>query len=183
MKEDYERLPTYDDDGNILAVIEAAKDSRCKFKYSPDWHVFALHSTLPTGTAFPHSFGFVPSTLGEDGDALDIVVLCDEPPPVGTVVPCRLVANLKAHQEKKGKRIRNDRLLAVAACSERYAQTRHRRDLETTVLDRIAEFFAFYHREQGKAFEPEGWTGAKAARKALEDGRRAFRHRAGKRGG
>ena len=177
MKPAWDRLPAFDDDGNVLAVVEAAADSRCKFKYAPQWGVFVLHSVLPTGTAFPYAFGFVPSTLGEDGDALDIVVLTDEPPPVATLVPCRIVANLKAHQMQGKQRIRNDRLLGVAACSERYAQSRHRKDIEQTVLDRIADFFAFYHREQGKTFEPDGWMGRKAALAALNAGRRAFRRR------
>jgi len=180
MKRDFERLPTRDDDDNILAVVEAAADSRCKFKYSREWGVFALHSVLPTGTAFPHAFGFIPSTLGDDGDAVDIVVLTDEAPPVGTIVPCRIVANLKAYQKEKGKRIRNDRLLGVAACSERYAKVHHRSDVEKTVLDRIAQFFAFYHREQGKTFEPAGWSGRKAALKAVEAGERKFRRSARK---
>lgn len=172
MKTTWERLPTLDAAGDVLAVIEAAAESRCKFKFEPELGVFVLHSTLPTGTAFPHSFGFIPGTLGEDGDPLDVVVLCDEAPPVSSVVPCRLIAILQAEQQEKGKTIRNDRLLAVAAKSERYADCHHRSDLRKTVLDRIAAFFAFYHREQGKTFAPKGWKGAKAAQRALDSGRR-----------
>ena len=136
-----------------------------------------LHSVLPTGTAFPYAFGFVPSTLGEDEDPLDIVVLTDEPPPVMTVVPCRLIAILEATQREEGEEIRNDRLLGVAVASERYAQCHHRKDIEETVLDRIAEFFAFYHREQGKKFEPLGWHGARKAAEVLDAGRKAARRR------
>lgn len=168
----WDKLPATDKDGNVLTVIEAASDSRCKFKFEPKLGVFLLHSLLPTGTAFPHAFGFIPSTLGEDGDPVDVVVLTDEPPPVSTVVPARLVAILEAEQKEDGKAIRNDRLLAVAASSERYANCRQRKDLDKTVLDRIAQFFAFYHREQGKTFKPKGWKGAKTAHKALEAGRR-----------
>jgi inorganic pyrophosphatase len=175
MKSAWEQLPAIDDDGNVLAVIEAASESRCKFKFEPSLGAFQLHSVLPAGTAFPHSFGFIPGTLGEDGDPLDVVVMTDEPPPVSTIVPCRVIAILEAEQDEKGKTIRNDRLLAVAVSSERYAQCRHRKDVQETVLQRIADFFAFYHREQGKTFAPKGWKGAKTALQMLDAGRRAAR--------
>ena len=178
MKSARERLPTFDDDGRVLAVIEAASESRSKFKFCPRSGVFELHSVLPAGTAFPHSFGFVPGTLGEDGDPLDIVVLY-EPPPVSTVVPCRLIGILLARQEDGGETIRNDRLLGVADPSERYAQCRHRSDIQDTVLRRIADLFAFYHREQGQTFTPKGWKGPKTAQDALADGQRAARKRHG----
>jgi inorganic pyrophosphatase len=161
-------------EGDILAVIEATAHSRCKFKYSAALDAFVLHSLLPVGTSFPHAFGFVPSTLGDDGDPLDIVVLADEPPPVATVVPCVIVGILQAEQTEDGKTVRNDRLLGVAAHSERFGDCRRLKDIRRTLLERIAEFFAFYHAEQGKSFEPLGWKGRKAAQQALERGRRQF---------
>ena len=165
------QLPTWNDDGSVLAVIEATGESRFKFKFEPKYGVFLLHAVLPTGTSFPYAFGFVPGTLGEDGDPLDILVLADESPPVGTVVPCRLVAVLEATQrEKKRKPVRNDRLLAVAEKSERYARCSKKADIQKTVRDRIADFFAFYHGEQGKTFEPIGWKGAATARALLAAG-------------
>jgi inorganic pyrophosphatase len=170
-----DRLPTCDDDGNHLAVIEASAESRSKFKFEPEYGAFVLHGVLPTGTSFPYAFGFIPSTLGEDGDPLDIIVLSDEPPPVGTIVPARVIAILEAEQREKGeKRIRNDRLLAVAAKSERYSRWRKRNDVETSILDRIASFFEFYHAEQGKEFKPLGWKSARTARELIEEGRRRF---------
>jgi inorganic pyrophosphatase len=176
-----DRLPTLNDDDRYLAVIEASALSRNKFKFEPKFGTFVLHSVLPTGTSFPHAFGFIPSTLGEDGDPLDIVVLCDEPPPVASVVPCRIVAILEAEQVEDGKRIRNDRILGVAACSERFEHCRKRGDIDKTILDRIGSFFKFYHAEQGKKFEPLGWKSHKTAEKLIEKGRAQFarKHRGG----
>lgn len=174
MKSAWDALPTWDDDGRVLAVVEATSQSRSKFKYEPRLGVFVLHAVLPTGTSFPHSFGFIPGTLGEDGDPLDVLLLTDEPPPVGAVVPCRLVAALEAEQrEEKKKPVRNDRLLAVADKSERYRQCSKRSDLDPTALDRISDFFRFYHREQGKNFEPLGWKGASTAQALLKEGVKA----------
>jgi len=174
-----DKLPTVNDAGLHLAVIEAPADSRSKFKYQPDFDAFVLHTILPAGTSFPYAFGFVPSTLGEDGDALDIVVLADEPPPVGAVVPCRIVAILLAKQKQDGETIRNDRLLGIAHASERFADCRSKHDVSATLLDRISEFFAFYHSEQGKTFEPLGWKGRKAALAAIDAGRKLHAKRNG----
>ena len=169
-------LPTRAGD-DYLAVIEASADSRCKFKYEPALRAFSLHSMLPTGTSFPYAFGFIPSTLGEDGDPLDIVVLTDEAPPVASVIPCRIVAILQAEQIEKDERVRNDRLLAVAVASERFRNCHARKDIEKTILDRIANFFEFYHAEQGKQFKPIGWKGRKVAHTSIDKGRKAFRER------
>jgi len=166
-KSPWDALPARNEDGLILAVVEASSESRAKFKFEPKRGVFELESLLPTGTAFPHSFGFVPDTLGEDGDPIDVVIMTDEPPPVSTVVPCRLVAILEATQKEHGQTIRNDRLLAVADCSERYRDVKQKKDVDTAIRDRIAQFFAFYHREKGKTFTPLGWKGKSTAHKAL----------------
>jgi inorganic pyrophosphatase len=164
-------------DGNYLAVIEASASSRSKFKFETNLDAFVLHGVLPTGTSFPYAFGFVPSTLGEDGDPLDIVVLTDEPPPVGTVVPCRIVAVLQAEQKEDGKRERNDRLLGVAVASERFRRCDGRKDVDAKILERIGRFFEFYHAEQGKKFEAIGWKGRKTALAALRRGCSAFAKR------
>lgn len=166
-------------DGNYLAVIEASASSRSKFKFEPQLGTFVLHGVLPTGTSFPYAFGFVPSTLGEDGDPLDIVVLADEAPPVGTVIPCRIIAVLRAEQIEDGKRIRNDRLLGIAVSSERFRRCHARKDVDAKILERIANFFEFYHAEQGKRFKTIGWKGRKAAIANLEHGCAAARKRRG----
>ncbi len=107
-------LPAIDDKGRLLAVIEAAAGSRNKLKFDPATGVLALHTMLPLGASFPYAFGFVPSTLGEDGDPLDVMVFLDEQVPPGVVVRCRLVGVILATQTKDGASMRNDRLLAVA---------------------------------------------------------------------
>ncbi len=68
---------------------------------------------MPEGSSFPYDFGFIPSTLGEDSDPLDVLVLMDGSVPVGCVLTVRLIGVIEAKQ-RKGDWIRNDRLLAVA---------------------------------------------------------------------
>jgi len=73
--------------------------------------------------------------------------------------------------------VRNDRLLGIATCTERFGECRRLKDFSGTILDRIAEFFAFYHAEQGKSFDPLGWKGRAAAERAIDRGRKRFQRR------
>ena len=72
-----------------------------------------MSKVLPLGASFPFDFGFIPSTKGEDGDPLDVLVLTEEPAFVGCVLPALLIGVLEAEQTEKGETVRNDRLVAV----------------------------------------------------------------------
>jgi inorganic pyrophosphatase len=70
------------------AIIETPKGSRNKFDYDPETNLFMLAGLLPEGMMFPFDFGFIPSTLAEDGDPLDILVLMDAPAHAGCLSRC-----------------------------------------------------------------------------------------------
>ena len=61
------------------AIIETPRGKRNKFDYDPELDLFVLGGLLPEGMVFPFDFGFIPGTLGGDGDPLDILVLMDAP--------------------------------------------------------------------------------------------------------
>src|SRR5678809_213771 len=96
------------------AVIETPKGSRNKFDYDPDSNLFMLGGLLPEGLAFPFDFGFIPSTLGDDGDPLDVMVLMDEPAHVGCLLDVRIIGVIEAVQVQDGKSETNNRLIAVS---------------------------------------------------------------------
>jgi inorganic pyrophosphatase len=171
-----ESLPTRDDGGAWLAVIEATQGTRHKFKYHARWRAFVLSGVLPLGLRFPYDFGFLPSTRGEDGDPLDVLVLADEALPPGVVVPCRLLGVIEASQRDKGQRRakRNDRLIAVAAKSHRYADCVAMRDLATGVLAEIEQFFVAFNAQKGGVFKPLARRGAAVAARLVESGARCF---------
>ena len=85
-------------------IIETPKGRRNKFDYDPDYHLFALGGLLPEGLAFPFDFGFIPSTLGDDGDPLDVMVLMDEPAHVAVYSMFALLESSKRIRLKTGKR-------------------------------------------------------------------------------
>src|SRR5215213_321261 len=104
-------LPTFDPKtGEVVVVAETPKGSRNKYSYDAGLGAFRLAAVLPEGTSFPFDFGFVPSTLGEDGDPLDVLVLLDTPVVAGCVLTARLIGVIEAEQrERGGERVRNDR--------------------------------------------------------------------------
>ena len=90
---------------------------------------------MPAGFEFPFEFAFVPGTLGEDGDPLDLLVLMDAPTFVGCLVKCRLVGVIKAVQRMKdGTEERNDRLIALPVASRRHQRIRSLEELPEELL-------------------------------------------------
>ena len=73
-------LDAYDaETGDLNIVIETPQGSRSKFSYDEEHGLFKLKKVMPLGSVFPFDFGFVPSTLGQDGDPLDVLILLDAP--------------------------------------------------------------------------------------------------------
>jgi inorganic pyrophosphatase len=108
------QLPAWNPDSGLLnVVVDTPKGHRNKYKYDETQGLWRLSKVLPLGASFPFDFGFVPSTRGEDGDPVDVLVLLDEPSFPGCIVPARLIGILEAEQTQEGKTIRNDRLVAV----------------------------------------------------------------------
>lgn len=156
-------------------VIETPKGFRNKFAYDPDSRLFMLKGLLPEGMMFPFDFGFVPSTLGEDGDPLDIMLLMDAPAHVGCLVDVRVIGIILAEQTQDGKTESNDRLLGVAIHSYNHQGLTDIGDVDKTLLDQVEEFFVSYNKQRGKKFKITGQGGPKKAIKFLKDGMKAFK--------
>src|SRR6476661_6718690 len=88
----------------LNVIIETPRNSQNKFNYVPELDLFRLKKALPLGTVFPFDFGFVPNTLAEDGDPVDVLVIMEGSSYPGCLVQCRPIGILKAEQtEKSGK--------------------------------------------------------------------------------
>src|SRR4051812_4491345 len=169
-------LAAFDDEGELNVIIETPKGSRNKFNYDEETGLFKLGGVLPSGASFPFDFGFVPSTLGGDGDPLDVLVLMDEPAFTGCLVRVRLVGVVEAEQtERDGETTRNDRLIGVAADSRLHTRVRTLKDLGTTLLEEIEHFFVSYNQIKGKKFRPLTRSGPVRARELVEEGMKQFR--------
>ena len=105
---------------------------------------------------FPYDFGFVPYTNAEDGDPMDVLVLTDAPTFQGCLVDCRVLGIIKVEQFKKGKRVRNDRVVAVHAGSRNFSSVNKIGELEDGLVNEIINFFASYNQLSEDLFEPLG---------------------------
>lgn len=170
-------LPTAPKDaepGVVYAVIETPKGSRHKLDFDPALGVFALNKVMPAGQSFPFDFGFVPGTVGGDGDPLDVLVLMDDPTWPGVVVEARLLGVLEAEQtERDGTTERNDRLVAAATVTRHHADLRTLADVSAVTLDEVEEFFRSYNALAGKEVRFLGRGDAERARAVLDEGVRA----------
>jgi inorganic pyrophosphatase len=168
----YAKLPPFDEkSGDLNAVIETPKGSRSKFDYEPERGLFVLHGVLPAGAVFPFDFGFVPGTMGGDGDPLDVLVIGDEPTFTGCLLTARLVGVIEAEQrERDGVVQRNDRLIAVASVSRDNSNIQSLDDLSDPLLEELEHFFVSYNQIKGKEFTVLSRSGPDRAREIVEGG-------------
>ena len=167
-------LPAFDDESQDLNVlIETPKGNRNKFKYDEKRGLFKLGGVLPMGAVFPFDFGFIPSTLGGDGDPLDVLILMDEPAFPGCLIPARLIGVIEAEQTEDGETDRNDRLIAVAVDSRSHTDIQTLKDLNESIVNEIEHFFVSFNEAKGKLFEPLGRFGPDRAKRVVEEGIKA----------
>ena len=111
-----------------------------------------LKKLLPTGMVFPFDFGFLPRTLGEDGDPLDALVISEFKSFTGCLMECRLIGAVLAEQKEKGKTIRNDRYFFVPVLSKQFKDVQKIKDLPSKFRKETERFFVEYNTAEGKEF-------------------------------
>jgi inorganic pyrophosphatase len=156
-------------------VVETPKGRRNKFDYNPKLEAFTLGGLLAEGLSFPFDFGFIPSTLGEDGDSLDVMILMDEPAHVGCVLQVRLVGVIEAEQSENGKKISNNRLIGIAVHSYNHEHIRSISEINESIIDQVGEFFVSYNKSRGKKFMVTGIHGPSKALKLVDQGIKRFK--------
>jgi inorganic pyrophosphatase len=155
------------------AVIETPSGCRSKYDYDVKAKLFRLKTVLPDGMSFPVDFGFIPSTLAEDGDPEDIMVLTDEPSATGALIDTRLIGVIELEETEDGKTERNDRIIAVAAVSHLYAKVNDLADLGKDYTDNLARFWINKNAIEGKQVRVLGLRGPDRAVKLIEKAMKA----------
>jgi len=138
----------------LYAVIEISKGSNIKYEYDEELGVLKVDRILYTSMYYPFNYGFVPSTLCEDGDPLDVLIISSEPILPGSVVKIRPVALLEMEDEKG----RDEKLIAVLdyKIDPRYSWIKDLRDIPEAIRNEIKHFFEHY-----KELEPGKWVKVK----------------------
>jgi inorganic pyrophosphatase len=151
----------------IEAIIEIPKGSRNKYEIDHETGEVWLDRMLFTATFYPADYGFVPHTLADDGDPLDILVLGHDPTFPGCHIHVRPVGVFRMSDEKGV----DDKILAVPSTDPRWSEVQDLGDVPDHLCDEIGHFFAVYKElEPGKGSDVTGW---REAAEALEIVRRA----------
>ena len=172
-----ERIPTFADskDRRIHAVIETPRDTRQKYVFEPDMGIFKLKAVLAEGLEWPYDYGFVPQTLADDGDPLDVLILSTAPTFTGCLVEARVLGLVRLCKDGT----ENDRLLSapqrfsgIAQPSDRYDDVE---DLPKEMIEGICRFLIDYSAEEGHKIEFKGVKSKKKAFEAIESTMAAYR--------
>ncbi len=154
----------------INAVVEIPRGGSNKYEYDPTLKVFRLDRPLYSSVYYPCEYGFIPGTLGSDGDPLDILILSGRPSFTGCLVESRPVGVL----DMLDHGISDLKILAVAAKDPQHSHIHNYRDVYPHVLREIEYFFSVYKELEGKETLVAGWRNVKEARKAIAEGHRHF---------
>jgi inorganic pyrophosphatase len=144
-------------------IIEIPNGSKNKYEIDKETGIIALDRVLHTAQAYPFDYGFVPQTLWDDGDALDVVLLTTQPLLPGILVHARPVAILPMVDGGE----QDEKVLAVPANDPRFADTKDLRDVNPHTLKEIAHFFETYKKIQDKEVSLGAWQDAAAAKAAF----------------
>ena len=157
----------------IDALVEIPKGSRNKYEYDEEGERIRLDRVLYSPLHYPADYGFIPRTLAEDGDHLDVLIVTYEPTFPGCLVAVRPVGVLDMTDEKG----RDQKILAVPDGDPRFREVSDLSDLAMHFLAEIRHFFEVYKTLEEKETEIIGWQGADTAGETIRDAQQRYRDR------
>ncbi len=160
----------------INTIIECPRGSSNKYEIDKDTGMIALDRVLHTAQVYPIEYGFVPQTLWDDGDAIDVLVLATEPLHPGILVKVRPVGLMKMVDSGEN----DDKIIGVPVDDPRWAGVKDIGDVNSHTLKTIKHFFETYKQLQNKEVVVGGFEGYDAAVKAVERSVALYQEKFGK---
>lgn len=151
-------------------IIEIPKFSKNKYEIDKETGIIALDRVMHTAQDYPFDYGFVPQTLFDDGDALDVVLLTTYPLAPGILVKARPVAIMEMVDGGE----RDDKVVAVPVDDPRFDEVRDLSDLNKHFIKEMTHFFETYKKVQKKEVTVGEWHGKVEAQAAFEKSREAY---------
>lgn len=160
--------PGTKDEMNV--VVEINKGSHNKYEIDKKTGLIALDRVAHTGQDFPFDYGFVPQTLWDDGDALDVIILTTYPLMPGILVRVRPVALMKMIDSGDS----DDKVIAVPTDDPRWKNVQDLGDVNPHTLKEMEHFYSTYKKLQNKEVSVSGFEGRAAAEAAFAKAREAY---------
>lgn len=169
--QDYLRLDIGDDSPNaVTSVIEIPKECSNKYEYDKKRHVFKLDRHLYSPFHYPQDYGFIPQTLAEDGDPLDIIILGETPTFPGCVYDAQPIGLFRMVDQGQS----DEKILAFATGNPRFHGTKDYSEVQPHLLKEIEHFFSVYKALEGKKTDVLGWGSLDEAKAIIESCHRRF---------
>lgn len=159
----------------VRMIVEIPKGSTNKYEYDGGLGVFRLDRVLYSPMHYPGDYGFIPGTLADDGDPMDVLALVQEPSFSGCLIEVRPVGILNMVDQQE----QDQKILAVPNRNPRYDQIHTMDQIFPHVRREIEHFFTIYKELEGRVTRMEGWGGPPEARRAISDSRNLYLSRNG----
>ena len=152
-------------EGHLYAVVEIPKGSRNKYEWDEQLNAIKLDRFLYSSVVYPLDYGFIPESIGADGDPLDAMVLVSEPTFPGCWIEVKPIALFRMHDDKGS----DDKVICVPVSDPNWNYFESLNDVSKQLQDEISHFFAIYKDLEQKTVKVEGWFGVMEAWKAIEE--------------
>jgi len=153
---------------DIYAVIEIPRGSNIKYEFDEEIGKIVVDRVLYTAMFYPFNYGFIPSTLEEDGDPLDVLIISYETFLPGVLIRIKPIGVLITEDEEGIDR----KIVAVPneKIDPRFSNIKDIEDLPQAILDQIKHFFEHYKElEPGKWVKVKEWKGVKDAKNIIKE--------------
>lgn len=151
-------------------IIEIPKFSKNKYEIDKETGIIALDRVMHSAQDYPFDYGFVPQTLFDDGDALDVVLITTYPLAPGILVKARPVAIMEMTDGGE----RDDKIVAVPVDDPRFDNVNDINDLNPHFQKEMSHFFETYKKVQNKAVSVGAWHGKDEAMNAFTHSREMY---------
>ena len=171
--------PETSDDELLHCIVEIPKGSRNKFEWDERLGAIKLDRFLFSSVVYPTDYGYIPKTLSDDGDALDVMVIVSEATFPGCVIVVKPIALFRMRDEEG----EDEKILCVPDTDPNWNHFQTLEDVPEQLRDEIEWFFSMYKTPEGKEVEVDGWCSKEDAWEIIQASRDRWRKREDERGG
>jgi inorganic pyrophosphatase len=159
------------DDARVICRVEIPKGSRNKYEYDEELGGIKLDRFLFSSVVYPTDYGFIPDTLGADGDPLDAMVMISEATFPGCLIEVKVIALFKMRDDKG----EDDKVCCVPLHDPNWAVMETLDDIPQQLRDEISHFYGMYKEPEGKVVKVDGWFSREDGLRVIEEARERWR--------